>query len=70
MQTNLERVDRQLVNVQIELQKLEIIVEQMGRVPSGIGDKGLVETIRHHREALLGASRGINERIERICRLP
>ena len=68
METNLERVERQLVNIQIELQKLLVIVEHVGRSPAATGDKELVDTIRHHREVLLGASRGINEKIEKMCR--
>ena len=66
MATNLERVDQQLVNIQVELRKLEIIVDHFSRQPA-TSDRGLVDTVQHHREALLGSSRAITQKIERIC---
>jgi len=68
METNLERLDRQLVHVQVELQKLNILIEHLCQDSRIAADKGLIDTIQHHRQALVGSSRKIDAQIERMCR--
>ena len=66
MGPNLERVDQQLINIQIELKKLQVIVDSLcGEPPEG--QRGLKQTIQHHRADLLDSSRAITQKIERIC---
>ena len=68
MEPTLERVDEQLVNIHIQLRKLNILVEHLCQHAGTRRDRELLDTIQHHREALIGASRTINDRIERMCR--
>jgi hypothetical protein len=63
-----ERVDEQLVSLHVQLQKLNILVEHLCQHAGTRRKRELLDTIQHHREALIGASRTINERIETMCR--
>jgi hypothetical protein len=66
METDLERVDQKLVAIQVELQKLGVIVERLRDRPQG-GGRRLKSTIRHHRAALIDSSSTITQKIEQIC---
>jgi len=66
MDTRLQRVDEQLVSIQVELQKLKVIVDHLRSQPPQ-DQRHLKDTIRHHRESLLDSSRAITEQIEHIC---
>jgi Mg2+ and Co2+ transporter CorA len=71
MNRDLQRVDQQLVNIQVQLAKLQVLVSDLCR-PSSPGmrgeDEGLTETVRRHRHDMVEQSKELSERIERLCR--
>ena len=68
MDPTLERVDEQLVKIHLQLQKLNILVEHLCQHAGTRRDSELLDTIQHHRQDLIAASRAIKERIDKICR--
>ena len=72
MLRNLQRVDQQLVDIQVQLSKLQVLVIDLCRPSSGGPlrgeDKGLTETVRRHRHDMVEQSKELSENIERLCR--
>lgn len=65
---DLERLDELLLNVHVQLTKLDVIVDLAARNADAVRHPDLVETIRHHRDGIVESSRVIARRIDAIGR--
>jgi hypothetical protein len=65
----LERLDEQLMNVHVQLTKLDVLVDIAARNTDAARHPRLVETIRYHRDGMVESSRVIAQRIDAIGRL-
>ncbi len=65
---NLRRVDEQLVNIRVQLGKLQVLVEDLCQANNEEFDRGLTETVQRHRHDVVEQSKELSERIERLCR--
>ena len=68
MEGKLERLDAQLVNIQVQLRRLEYFVKEMPAGAHSAADQALIESIRRRRDDLLACSRKVAERLDTMCR--
>lgn len=64
----LEHVDQSLVQLLVDLKKLEVLVADLSPRANSGAAPGTLATIAHHREQLLESSRTVCERIGAISR--
>ena len=65
---DLERLDAQLLNVHVQLTKLDVLVDRVARNADAARHADLVKTIRYHRDGIVESSRVIARRIDAIGR--
>jgi sulfur relay (sulfurtransferase) complex TusBCD TusD component (DsrE family) len=71
MNRDLQRVDQQLVNIQVQLAKLQVLVSdlcQPSAARRGGEDEGLAESVRRRRHDMVEQSKDLAGLIERLCR--
>ena len=65
---DLERLDEQLLNVHVQLTKLDVLIDVAKHNADAMRHPNLIETIRHHRDGIVESSRVIARRIDAIGR--